>query len=132
MQLAPPRFTVPSRASALPVFTSKRTVLCFLSTTGSTQAFLPVLVESQNERPTATKGIQLRRRVAIRRFQNFLARLLKHMLIVRVLPLHQLLDNPKEPLPFRFLGRLGRELFRMARRVIHERGKEHCAARRQR
>src|SRR5205823_2930273 len=54
MQVAPRRLTVPSGGDPLPVATSNRTVLRFLSTTGSTQAFLSALVESRNER---TSGI---------------------------------------------------------------------------
>ena len=42
------------RRRPLVVLTSNRTVLCFWSTTGSTQAFLPAFVESQKER---TSGI---------------------------------------------------------------------------
>src|SRR5947209_1336826 len=55
IQVLLPRCLVPSGAVPSPVRTSKRTVLAVRSTTGSTQAFLPGLVESQNER---TRGIR--------------------------------------------------------------------------
>src|SRR6266566_5755204 len=49
MHFAPNRFTVPSGGPA-PYRTSKRTIFTVRSTTGSTHASLPFLVESQKER----------------------------------------------------------------------------------
>jgi hypothetical protein len=75
----------------------------------------------QRNRTSAAKRVIHRRRFPIARTQDFISRCLKHPLVVRVLPLHQFLDDAKEPLPLRLPRLLGRELLRVRRRIIPSR-----------
>ena len=52
--------------------------------------------------------------------------------IVRIVPFHQLFDQPKEPLPLLILVGFGRELLGKTRRVIDQRSEQDRPARRQR
>src|SRR5262245_57543187 len=56
---------------------------------------------------------------------NLVSRLLKDLLVGSVLPLHQLLDDLEEPLPFLLLGLLGLEQVGMGGGVIDHLGKDH-------
>src|SRR5581483_6414690 len=58
MHRAPVRSTVPGWGTPLPVRTSKRTVFAARSTTGSTQARLPGLVDRSNERTSGIRAPQ--------------------------------------------------------------------------
>ena len=63
---------------------------------------------------------------------NLVARLLEQVFVGRVLPQHQLLDQPEQPPPLRLLRRLGGELLRPRSRIIHHLRKDHRPRRRQR
>jgi hypothetical protein len=70
--------------------------------------------------------------VAVSRSHDLRARLLEHRLVVRVVPLDELLDDAEEPLPLPLLHLLGRKLIWAAGRVVDDRGEEHSSARCQR
>src|ERR1035438_5977430 len=52
-------------------------------------------------------------------------------LVVRVVPLHQLFNQPEEPLTLLVLVGFGRKLLGKARRVIYQRSEQYRTARRQ-
>ena len=82
----------------------------------------------QRNRAAAGEGVVDWRWGAIGMLQDLLAGLTQHILVVRVLPLHQAFDNAEQPLALALLSLLGRKPIRVAARVVHQRGEEHRTA----
>ena len=56
----------------------------------------------------------------------------QHLRVVAVLPQHQLLNQPEQPLPLRILGLRGGKPIRPRQRIVHQRSEKHRPTRRQR
>ncbi len=82
----------------------------------------------QRDRVAAGKGIEQGRRVAVRGLQDLGPCAAKHFLVVHVLPLHQLLDEPEKALALGMLDGLGGKLLGVAGRVIHDGREDHRTA----
>src|SRR5690606_5597739 len=81
----------------------------------------------QRNGATPAEGIENRRWIPARRFQDLLPCGLQHPLIVNVLPFHQLFDDSKQTLTLLFLGLFSGKPIGMGRRIINQRSKEHGA-----
>jgi len=92
----------------------------------------PQSLRLQRDRAAAGEGIEQGRRVAVRSLQDLSTRPAQHLLVVDVLPLDQLLDEPEEALAFDVLRSLGGELVGVAGWVVHDGREDHRAARGQR
>src|SRR3990172_1162309 len=85
----------------------------------------------RNRAPTA-EGIKDRWRIPACGPPDLRLGGLQDLLVVRVLPFDQVLDETEEPLTLFLLPLLCRKFLRMARRIVHQRGEQHRAARCQR
>ena len=63
---------------------------------------------------------------------DLVTRMLEHLFVSRVLPLHEILDNLEKPLAFFLLLLLRLENIRMRGRIVHHLRKDHRPRRRQR
>src|ERR1022692_4442308 len=93
--------------------------------------FQPQPLRFERNRATAAEGIVNRRRVPVRGLQDLVMGSFQNRRVVRVVPLHQLFDQPEEPLTLFVLVGFGRKLLRKARWVIHQRSEQYRTARRQ-
>ena len=92
----------------------------------------PEALRLKRNRPAAGERVQDRRRIPAGRLQDLLVRFPQQLLVVDVLPDDQPGDDAVQPFALRLLRFLGRELFRVRRRVINKLREQHRPARGQR
>ena len=86
----------------------------------------------QGNGAAAGERVEDGRRIAVGGFQDLGVRLREQLLVADVLPDHQLLDQPVQPLPLGALGFLGGELVGPRGRVVHQLREQYSPRRCQR